>query len=288
LTEVEPGRWPNGARSCVALAFDVDGPTGAEVIDDSIWSMPRRFNLGGYGPFRALPRILRTLQSFGLPATFFVPAWVVEQWPEQCRAIVDQGHEVAHHGYKHECFWDLTATEQDQVIGRSQAIFRDVLGMPATGFRAPTGDWGPDTKLLLLKHGIDYSSSKRDDDRPYLHVLDGKPSRLVEIPTRVDMDDYSCYAFSRDPDFPPGQDRIASYRLTLDNWKREFDGHHQVGGCFTTIFHPEVSGTPGRNMILEELLEHLVSQDEVWFARGREIADWWRARMSATNDVRHQ
>jgi superfamily II DNA or RNA helicase len=31
------------------------------------------------------------------------------------------------------------------------------------------------------------------------------------------------FAYHRDPDFPSGGDRIASYRQTLDNWRREFD-----------------------------------------------------------------
>jgi peptidoglycan-N-acetylglucosamine deacetylase len=33
---VPGGRWPGGARSCVALAFGLDGPTGAGLIDGSI------------------------------------------------------------------------------------------------------------------------------------------------------------------------------------------------------------------------------------------------------------
>jgi peptidoglycan-N-acetylglucosamine deacetylase len=270
-------RWPNGARSCVALAFDLDGPTGAQLIDGSIWRSPIRFCLGGYGPFRALPRILEILGRYQLPATFFVRAWVVEQWPQECRSIIDRGHEVAHHGYMHECFWDLTVEEQHEVVGKSQAIFERFLGAPAVGFRAPTGDWHLQTPRLLLEHGIRYSSSMRDDDRPYRHVINGALSELVEIPTRVDMDDYSCFAYFRDPDFPPSQDRIASYRLTLDNWCREFDGHHEIGGCFTTIFHPEVSGTPGRAIVLEQLLQHLTGQGDVWFARCREVATWCRS-----------
>jgi peptidoglycan/xylan/chitin deacetylase (PgdA/CDA1 family) len=270
-------RWPNDARSCVALAFDLDGPTGPQMIDGSVWRLPRRFCLGGYGPFRALPRILGILDTFQLPATFFVPAWVVEHWPRECKSIVDHGHEVAHHGYMHECFWDLTVDEQHEVIRKSQEIFTRVLGTPAVGFRAPTGDWHLQTPRLLLEHGIFYSSSLRDDDRPYRHVINGSLSELVEIPTRVDMDDYSCFAYFRNPDFPPGQDRIASYRLTLDNWRREFDGFHEIGGCFTTIFHPEVSGTPGRVIVLEQLLQHLTEQSGVWFARCREVATWWRS-----------
>jgi peptidoglycan/xylan/chitin deacetylase (PgdA/CDA1 family) len=90
-------RWPGGARASVALAFDLDGPTGAAMLDGSIWHKPEYFTFGGYGPYRALPRLLDMLAAHRTPATFFVPAWVVEQWPRQCQAIVEGGHEVACH-----------------------------------------------------------------------------------------------------------------------------------------------------------------------------------------------
>lgn len=274
---VTAGRWPDGARSCVALAFDVDGPTGPRLMDGSIWDRPRSFCSGAYGPFRAVPRVLALLRRLGLPATFFVPAWVVECWPRECQSILDNGHEVAHHGYMHESYRDLTVEQQREVIGRSQAIFERVLGVRATGFRAPAGDWHSQTPRVLAEHGISYSSSMRDDDRPYRHIIDGAISELVEIPARPDMDDYAYFAFFRDPDFPRGQDRIASYSLTLDNWCREFDGHHEIGGCLTTTFHPKVSATPGRALVLDQFMQHLVAHDDVWFARCGEVAAWWRS-----------
>ena len=93
-------RWPEGKRSCVALAFDLDGPTGDAMLDGSIWSNPSYFTLGSYGPWRALGRLLDMLDDRHAPATFFVPAWVVENWPEQCAAIVARGHEIGYQDRK--------------------------------------------------------------------------------------------------------------------------------------------------------------------------------------------
>ena len=50
--------WPDGHKACLALAFDLDGPTGDAMLDGSIWHKPGYFGFGGYGPYRALPRIL--------------------------------------------------------------------------------------------------------------------------------------------------------------------------------------------------------------------------------------
>lgn len=266
--------WPGGATSAVALAFDLDGPTGDALLTGAIWDRPAYFSLGGYGPWRGVDRILALLAQRGVPATFFVPAWVVEHWPEQCRRIVAAGHEVAHHGYKHEKYWDLTTAQQQAVIERSQEIFDRVLGTTAVGFRTPSGDWRPETPALLAATGFTYSSSMRGDDRPYFHAS----APLVEIPARSERDDYATFAYTRNPDWPDGGSRIASYPATLDTWIRDFDGHHAEGLCLTTIFHPKVIGKPGRAALLGRLLDHMAGAGGVWFATCREVAAWWAER----------
>jgi peptidoglycan/xylan/chitin deacetylase (PgdA/CDA1 family) len=265
-------RWPEGKRSCVALAFDLDGPTGSAMLDGSIWRNPSYFTLGAYGPWRALGRILDVLAGRNVPATFFVPAWVIENWPSQCRAIVERGHEVAYHGYMHEAFWTLTPDGQREVMASSTRIFERYLGVRPVGFRTPSGDWSAETIGILAEYGVRYSSSMRGDDRPY--VLDAK-SGLVEIPARWELDDYASLAYQRNPDYPAGLDRIASYDATLDNWCREFDGSHDDGLCMTTLFHPKVSGKPGRIALLEGFVDHVLQADDVWFASCSEVADWW-------------
>ncbi|RAX14929.1 polysaccharide deacetylase [Pseudarthrobacter sp. AG30] len=264
--------WPEGKHSAVALAFDLDGPTGDAMLIGDIWDRPAYFSQGAYGPWRALDRILALLEKRQVRATFFTPAWVVETWPEQCRAIVERGHEVGHHGYQHEKYWDLSVDQQRQVIRTSQRIFRNTLGAEAVGFRTPSGDWRPETPHLLADQGFEYSSSMRGDDRPYFHP----GGRLVEIPARSDMDDYASLAYTTNPDWPIGGDRIASYELTLDNWIREFDGYHREGLCLTTIFHPKVVGKPGRAVLLDRWMAHMQASDEVWFATCAEVSRWCR------------
>jgi peptidoglycan-N-acetylglucosamine deacetylase len=278
LARVERPGWPEGLRSCVMLAFDLDGPTGDAMLDESIWRNPAYFTLGAYGPWRALGYLLDLLDRHRVPTTFFVPAWVIEHWPAQCRAIIERGHEVGYHGYRHEAFWQLDREQQRAVMARSRALFHEHLGVAPVGFRTPSGDWGPDTVEVLLDAGVAYSSSMRGDDRPYFISSGASGRSLVEIPARWELDDYATLAYHRNPDFPLGLDRIASYATTLDNWRREFDGSHREGLCMTTILHPKVCGKPGRLLLLERWLEHMRAQSGVWFATGQQIAQWWRSQ----------
>ncbi|RQU17625.1 polysaccharide deacetylase [Burkholderia cenocepacia] len=277
MTDLAP-RWPDAKRACVALAFDLDGPTGDAMLNGSIWRNPAYFTLGSYGPWRALGRLLDMLASFALPATFLVPAWVARTWPAQCAAIVERGHEIGYHGYRHEAFWTLEPDRQREIMAQSADIFARTLGVRPVGFRTPSGDWSAATVAVLREAGVRYSSSMRGDDRPYLlHGENGEPP-LVEIPGRWETDDYASLAYHRNPDYPAGLDRIAGYGATLDNWTREFDGVYREGLCLTTLLHPKVCGKPGRIALLEAWLDHMCAQDGVWFARCRDVADWWLAQ----------
>ena len=56
----------------------------------------------------------------------FVPAW----WWSSGRgsaAIIEQGHEVAYHGYRHESFWAITPDEQRAVMARLPPSFSNIL-----------------------------------------------------------------------------------------------------------------------------------------------------------------
>lgn len=269
--------WPHGRQCAVALAFDLDGPTGDAMLDGSLSRNLRYFTEGAYGPWRALPRLLDLLKAHALTATFFVPTWVVLHWTSRCERILKEGHELAYHGHRHEVFKDCSLEQQRDIMGRSRDIFGSRLGVAPLGFRTPSGDWGDETADMLMEFGVIYSSSMRGDDRPYFHRRADGARGLVEIPARWDIDDYTALAYFEDPDFPIGLDRISDYRLVEKNWCQEFRGYYRDGLCWTTIFHPKVVAKPGRLRILEGLFQDINQHPNVWVTQGAEIARWWIA-----------
>jgi peptidoglycan-N-acetylglucosamine deacetylase len=270
--------WPGGARCAVMLTFDVDGP--AVWIDDhpEVWHRPRVFSLGAYGPRRGVPRILDLLDEHGVPATFFVPGWVAETWPDCFRQIIEAGHEVGHHGYMHELYINKPLAEMESIIERSQAVFERLGGHRAVGFRTPSGDFQAGSHEVLRRLGFLYSSSMRGDDRPYRWVFSGRVSDLVEIPAHWEMDDFPQFGYNDSPPDPASRDRIGGLEWTYDNWRREFDGYYREGLCFPVIMHPQLMGKPGRVELLRRLIEYIQGHRGVWFGTGEQIASWWRER----------
>lgn len=271
-------KWPNNARCAVMMSFDVDGElVFDEGPENADWFWPRSTAFGRYGPKCGVEHILEILEQEGIRATFYVPGGTAAKFPEVVKAIDAGGHEIGCHGYNHELFSEYSIDEQKQIIEKAQEEIYRLTGKKFKGFRTPSGDPTPETAALCEEMGFIYSSSMRGDDIPYRTILNGKESDLIEIPAKWELDDYPQLSYDFWPALPISLDRIQGYHQALDNWKQEFDGYYNYGSYYVAMFHPQIIGTPGKVLILEELIQYIKTFPDVWFCTGSEIAEFWRS-----------
>jgi peptidoglycan/xylan/chitin deacetylase (PgdA/CDA1 family) len=107
-------RGPEG-RHQVALTFD-DGPDPA-----------------------ATPRLLRLLGTRDVRATFFLIGERARRHPDVVRAIIDAGHEVGNHTWRHRNAWLLPPAAAAREITEGARILGDILGRPPRLYRPPWG-----------------------------------------------------------------------------------------------------------------------------------------------------
>jgi peptidoglycan/xylan/chitin deacetylase (PgdA/CDA1 family) len=258
-------RWPSGARAACAFTFDLDAETlwMARGVSEAV-----ALSQGRFGPVEALPRILDLLRAMEIRASFFVPAWVAEHYPDALSAIVAGGHEAGCHGDVHERVTDLDAAAEEKILLRSLDVLKRLAGRTPVGYRAPAWQLSERTLGLLARHGFAYSSNMMDRLVPYLHeAVDGVS--VVEIPVSWVLDDAPYFLFT-------GQRAIQPPGPVLQGWLTEFDGICEVGGVANFTFHPQLIGRPSRFACLRELVEHAKRTPRVWIARLDEIAAHWR------------
>lgn len=262
--------WPNEYQAAAAFSFDVDAESCVLVHDPASVNRMSLMSHQSYGPRVAVPKLLNILRRQGVLATFFVPGFTAECYPDIVRAMVDGGHEVAHHGYLHEQMRGIDRDTEARYTDRGLRALYEVAGVVPVGYRAPWWEMNWHTPALLAERGFLYDSSLLDGDAPYRFAVEaGSDTSLIEIPVHWGLDDWEPYAFY--PDWT-GSGVIESPVKVTEMWQLEADAQHQQGGCFVLTNHPFISGRPSRAAALEQLIEGVKALDGMWVTTLAQIA----------------
>ena len=194
--------------STVCLTFDFDAL--------SVWlssyypATPAMQSRGEYGARIAMPRILKLLAAYDLPATFFVPGHTAESYPNTVEAILKAGHEVAHHGYGHENPGAQSPDEERRSLEWGLAVLERFLDAMPLGYRSPSWDYSTATLPLLVEYGFVYDSSLfAEDYHPYHPRLGdqvgvteplqmGEEADIWEFPVDFSLDVWTHFNFNFD------------------------------------------------------------------------------------------
>jgi peptidoglycan-N-acetylglucosamine deacetylase len=259
-------------RHIVCLTFDFDTQSGFIARG---MTTPTPLSRGEFGLIGA-QRILALLKSYGLRATWFVPGFTIESHPRACEAVVQGGHEVAHHSWAHIPSVQQSRHEEEADLMRANEAITRLTGRKARGYRSPSWDLSDGTVDLLLAHGFLYDSSLMGADYwPYRarrgdRVELGKPfgfgeeTTLIELPISWSLDDFPHFEFVRTATTVlPG---LQSARAVMENWLDEFRYMQQTvdWGVLTYTMHPYVIGRGYRMLALEDLVQKLIAAGAVF------------------------
>jgi peptidoglycan/xylan/chitin deacetylase (PgdA/CDA1 family) len=269
LEPPRPPRWPGEARAACAFTFDLDAET--------LWiargvTEPVTLSQGRFGPVEALPRILALLRAAEIHASFFIPAWVAQHYPDAVKAIAGEGHEVGCHGDEHERVSELPPDREREILLKSLEVLTPLADRRPIGYRAPAWQLSAQTLGLLARNGFEYSSNMMDRLAPYLHPPVGGHA-LVEIPVSWVLDDAPFFMFT-------GQRSIQAPGPVLQGWITELEGITAAGGVTNFTFHPQIIGRPSRMACLKELIDQVRHTPRLWVAPLRDIAAHCRAAES--------
>ena len=259
--------WLGDSAALAILSFDVDAESPILVEGRRHADNPMVMSHQAYGPRIAVPRLLDLLAECSVPATFFVPGYTADHYPDAIERIVAAGHEIGHHGYSHHSPLHLDEGAERADLERGlEALLR--LGIRPTGYRTPSWEASGRTFALLAEYGFDYDSTLMDDDRPYRLETEG--GSIIELPPHWSLDDWNQYMYLPDPRSGPGT--VHPPARALEVWRAELDGMRRHGCLFVLTMHPFLSGRPGRVEALRQLIEYALGCGDVEFIPAAEVA----------------
>ena len=295
----------------IAWSVDFDAVSGWLGTGQHPNNSTADYSQGYFSAHVGVPRLLKLFHRLGIQdkVTWCIPGHSMETFPDETKAIVDSGCEIALHGYAHEGAYQLTAEQERDVLLKCIKLVEDLTGKKPNGYRAPLYLLKERTIALLQEHDFLWDSSLTHyDSTPYF--LPSNPSPIAPIDFKADVKAESWMhpspAFAKLPksglveipgnwyaedmtplQFFPNTHNSAGYvdvRVVERMWKDRFewlqretaDGDEQMK-VFGMIIHPDTSGMAHVIGMIERFLLWVKSfGEEVEFLTYTEIAQEWK------------
>ncbi len=277
-------------RHIVCLTFDHDHVSG--LIARGM-TTPTAISRGEYD-IVVIPRLVALLKKYGIKGTFFTPGHTIDSTPECVMPYVEDGHELAHHGWTHRLPVTMERAEEEEEIVRGNESIKRVSGKTARGYRSPAWDLSPNSIELLLKHGVKYDSSLMGHDYDCYFarqgdvvelmkpLVRGRATSLLEMPISWSLDDFPHFEYMRNPNGSI-QGGLMNATAVLENFVDDYTYMTRVQpdfGILTYTFHPHVIGRGHRMMMLERLIQKLMEDGAVFMTMEQAMHEWF-ARQQA-------
>lgn len=135
-------------------------------VDDLSYSLHEAGYKVGNLVYRAdyeMDELLKRFSEWGLKATFFVPGIFANQAPHLVKRIVDEGHELASHGYFHGPVYKYTKNQFLECVRTNKRILEDLSGVEVSIYKAPMWSLNANTlwaydALLEAGYKVDHSA----------------------------------------------------------------------------------------------------------------------------------
>jgi len=260
--------WPDGKRIAVAVTAMLETwsegkapPYGVQASGHNIRGVDHSgIAWGSYGGKVGVWRINALLSRHGLRGTFCVNARCAEIFPDAVRALAEQGHEIAGHGYLQDELMTYLAPDDEQAtIRRCIDILERATGQRPLGWIGPVTAFTEHTRRFLAAEKLLWHGDARDSDLP--SVVETGAGPIVQI---------------------AGSDFTDNRTLRgnpLDIWeiyKETFDylREREPPAFLALSMHCHYGGRPLVTAVFEKIFGYMRRHDDVWFASFGDIARW--------------
>ncbi|MHA2024705.1 MAG: polysaccharide deacetylase family protein [Candidatus Thorarchaeota archaeon] len=221
-------------------------------------------------PFKTiLHNMFSALEEVDGRFAFPTIAAVAKMKPELVKMIVDEGHEVASHGYNHVRYPTLTQEAREKDLRLSLQVFKK-LGIKISGFRAPYDNYTEDMLDLIEQTGLiwDGGFGYRPEHREKTHFfhpdISGQKSKVTYIPLNVQSDDLLIDKLGMGP------------KRVTQTLKAEVSNAAKTNGVIMFDLHPIRMGQAKFAGCLKEVIE-FAKGFGAWCTTPTEAVKYWNS-----------
>lgn len=264
--------WPGGKRVAFYVGLNIEhypiGKPATSIFGGTVGLTPDPLNAGwrDYGPRVGLWRMTESLDKHGMRASVLLNSGVCSRYPQIIQAGNERDWVWLAHGRDNATFQTGMSREEEK------AYLTEIVDTieSSTGTR-PKGWLGPaltetfETPSLLKELGVDYILDWCADDQPFHLNVPG----MISVPYSIEVNDVVLFVAKSlsGPDF---------LQLVIDQYEQLSKDSATSGRVMALSLHPFITGQAFRHKYLDQALDFIASQPDVWLTTTDEIADHYR------------
>jgi peptidoglycan/xylan/chitin deacetylase (PgdA/CDA1 family) len=264
--------WPGGKRVAFYLGLNVEhfhiGAPSTSISGATAQLAPDPLNHGwrDYGVRVGIWRTIEALDRHGIVASVLLNSDVCSQYPQIIAAGMDRGWSWLAHGRSNSILQtDMSREEEIAYLTDIVSTIESHTGSRPRGWLGPALTETYETPAILADLGIDYLLDWCADDQPFHLKIPG----MISVPYSIELNDLRMLASQVSaPEF---------LQMFKDQYEQLRLDSASSGRVMALSLHPFISGVPFRHKYLENALEFIADQPDVWLTTSDQIADHYRS-----------
>jgi peptidoglycan/xylan/chitin deacetylase (PgdA/CDA1 family) len=212
--------------------------------------------------------MMEIMERHGFKATVALNSDVCDHYPR----IIEEGNrlkwEWMGHGTNNSTLINRQSEDEERaLIAGVVATIGRSTGAHPRGWLSPALSESHRTLDILAENKIEYVANWVNDDQPY--PMRVKSGSMLSMPYSIEINDIPAFLEQK-------QSGEAFGRMICDQFDGLYEDGAKTGRVMAISLHPFLIGHPHRSKYFAQALAHIASRQEVWLARGSEIADWYK------------
>jgi len=274
IIDRKPLRWPRGARVAVWVIpniehFLFDRPsTSVTHATTSLVPDVLNYSWRDFGVRVGIWRLMEIMERHGFKGTVALNSDVCDRYPR----IIEEGNRLGWewmgHGTNNSTLINRQSEDEERALiaGVVQTIER-ATGTHPRGWLSPALSESHRTLDILAENKIEYACNWVNDEQPYpMRVKNGS---VLSMPYSIEINDIPAFLDQK-------QSGETFGRMICDQFNGLYEDGAKSGRVMAIALHPFLIGHPHRSKHFAQALAHIASRQEVWIAKGGEIADWYK------------
>jgi allantoinase len=269
IVDRPPFRWPNGARVAVWVIPNIEHyhiesfqPDGPDI---------RNFSRTDYGNRVGIWRLMEVLNKHRIRGTVALNGEVCIHYPRIVEEALKLDWELMGHGMTNSQFLTKLPLEEEKAVIAATKKEIEGFNRPMKGWLGPGLRETWNTLDLLKEAGVQYVSDWVNDDLP-IRMKNG----LFTLPYSIEINDMPLF---NNPSISVND----FHRRICDAFDVLYREGETCARVMAIAVHPHLIGVPHRISYLDRALGYIASHEDVWFATGSEIIDYYASVDKSAN-----